>query len=251
MDSKPAETLIGCAGWAIPPVARHEFATKGSSLQRYAARFSAVEINSSFYRPHKPTTYARWANDVPPSFKFAVKVPKTITHIRRLVDVETLLEEFMSQVTCLGNKLGCLLVQLPPTLGYSVAANAFFLGLRCRFAGLVVLEPRNHEWFTPSVDSVLIANRISRVAADPGIQASACEPGGWRGLAYYRLHGSPRLYFSSYSLPYIISLRQKLHALSLAGAMTWCTFDNTALGEATLNALSLQRLSFDERAESE
>jgi uncharacterized protein YecE (DUF72 family) len=243
VDCKPAETLIGCAGWAIPPVARHEFASEGSSLRRYAAKFSAVEINSSFYRPHKPSTYARWAVTVPPTFKFAVKVPKAITHVRRLVDVEALLKEFLSQACCLGDKLGCLLVQLPPTLGYSVAAEVFFVVLRRHFAGVVVLEPRNHGWFTPSVESVLIANRISRAAADPGIQASACEPGGWTGLAYYRLHGSPRLYFSSYSLPYITSLAQKLNAHSNAGTVTWCTFDNTALGEATLNALSLQRLS--------
>ena len=243
MDSKLAETLIGCAGWAIPPVARHEFPSEGCSLQRYAARFSAVEINSSFYRPHKPATYARWAATVPPTFKFAVKVPKAITHVRRLVEVETLLQEFISQVSCLGNKLGCLLVQLPPTLGYSVAAEAFFQELRRQFAGAVVLEPRNHEWFAPSVESVLTTYRISRAAADPAIQSPACEPGGWSGLTYYRLHGSPRLYFSSYSAPYIASLAKKLHAHSRAGTAPWCTFDNTALGEATLNALNLQRLS--------
>lgn len=236
-----AETFIGCAGWAIPAVARHEFPSEGSTLRRYAARFSAVEINSSFYRPHKPSTYARWAESVPAKFKFAVKVPKAITHVRRLVDVEMLIQEFIRQVGCLGDKLGCLLVQLPPTLGYSVTADAFFRALRRHFTGAVVLEPRNHEWFTPSVESILAAYRISRAAADPGIQASACEPGGWSGLAYYRLHGSPRLYFSSYSMPYIASLAQKLHAHSRAGTTAWCTFDNTALGEATLNALSLQR----------
>jgi uncharacterized protein YecE (DUF72 family) len=236
-----AETFIGCAGWAIPAVARHEFPSEGSTLQRYAARFSAVEINSSFYRPHKPTTYARWADSVPATFKFAVKVPKAITHTRRLVDVEMLLQEFIGQVGCLGDKLGCLLMQIPPTLGYSVAADAFFQALRRHFTGAVALEPRNHEWFTPSVESILTAYRISRAAANPGIQASAGEPAGWSGLAYYRLHGWPRLYFSSYSLPYLASLAQKLHAHSRAATTAWCTFDNTALGEATLNGLSLQR----------
>ena len=234
--------MIGCAGWAIPSVARHEFPSEGSTLQRYAARFSAVEINSSFYRPHKPSTYARWADTVPPTFRFAVKVPKAITHTSRLVDVEALLEEFVGQASCLGNKLGCLLVQLPPALGYSVAADAFFLAMRRHFAGSVVLEPRNREWFRPAVESMLAAHRISRAAADPAIQASAAEGGGWSALAYYRLHGWPRLYYSSYSLPYITSLAQKLHAHSRVGTETWCTFDNTALGEATLNALDLQRV---------
>ena len=181
--------MIGCAGWAIPSVARHEFPSEGSTLQRYAAKFSAVEINSSFYRPHRPTTYTRWADAVPPMFKFAVKVPKAITHARRLVEAESLLQDFLGQVCCLGNKLGCLLVQLPPTLGYCAAADEFFLAMRRHFAGPVVLEPRNREWFTPAVESMLAAHRISRAAADPAILASAAEGGGWSALAYYRLHG--------------------------------------------------------------
>jgi uncharacterized protein YecE (DUF72 family) len=235
--------LIGCAGWAIPSVARHEFPSEGSSLYRYSARFCAVEINSSFYRPHKPSTYARWADTVPSAFKFAVKIPKTITHVKRLVDVDALLEEFVTQVSCLGKKLGCLLVQLPPTLGYSAAAGAFFPALRRHFSGPVVLEPRNREWFTPGVERMLIAYRTSLAAADPGIPASTCKPGGWTGLAYYRLHGWPQMYFSSYSPAYIASLAKTLRAHALGGAMTWCTFDNTARGEAALNALELHRVS--------
>jgi uncharacterized protein YecE (DUF72 family) len=243
MGTPHAEMLIGCAGWTIPAVARHEFPSEGTSLQRYAARFSAVEINSSFYRPHKPATYARWAATVPQTFKFAVKVPREITHVKRLVEADLILLEFMKQIGGLGNKLGCLLVQLPPTLGYSATAEAFLRTLRCHFAGAVVLEPRNLEWFAPAVERVLIAYRISRVAADPGICAIAREPGGWQGLVYYRLHGSPRRYFSSYSLPCIASLALQMHSRSRGGASTWCTFDNTGLGEATLNALELQRLA--------
>ena len=145
VDSQGAEPLIGCAGWAIPSVARHQFPDEGSTLQRYTARFSAVEINSSFYRPHKSSTYARWADSVPPTFRFAVKVPKEITHTRRLVDIEAMLEEFLAQASCLGNRLGCLLMQLPPTLGYSAAAEAFFSGnatALCRVSGARATQPR-------------------------------------------------------------------------------------------------------------
>ena len=174
--------------------------SEGPSLQRYAARFSAVEINSSFYRPHRPSTYARWADTVPSTFKFAVKIPKAITHVKRLVDVgnapsRSLWLRFVasakSWVACSCSCHRRSDIQLPQT--------HFSSALRRHFAGAVVLEPRNHEWFTPRVEGMLAANGISRAAADPGIQASACEPGGWTGLAYYRLHGWPQVYFSSYS----------------------------------------------------
>ncbi|MDQ3815662.1 MAG: DUF72 domain-containing protein, partial [Armatimonadota bacterium] len=79
-----AHIYIGCAGWSIPSPHAPEFPAAGSHLERYAARFPAVEINSSFYRPHRPQTYERWAAAVPTHFQFAVKVPKIITHERRL-----------------------------------------------------------------------------------------------------------------------------------------------------------------------
>src|SRR6188768_857106 len=85
---------IGTAGWSLykPPAGR--FPGTGSHLERYAAMFDAVEINSSFYRPHKPETYARWAASVPAGFRFAVKLPKAITHERRLVECRDLVERF-------------------------------------------------------------------------------------------------------------------------------------------------------------
>ena len=74
--------------------------------------FNAVEINSSFYRPHRASTYARWSQSVPDEFRFAVKVPKSVTHGLRLVGCADLLDEFLGPVRALGDKLGCLLVRL-------------------------------------------------------------------------------------------------------------------------------------------
>src|SRR5262245_60578113 len=107
---------VGVAGWSIPKPHAAAFPKTGSHLERYARRFNAVEINSSFYRPHRPATYARWAASVPPDFQFAVKVPREITHRRRLVDVADLLDQFLDECSELGEKLGPLLVQLPPGL---------------------------------------------------------------------------------------------------------------------------------------
>src|SRR6476661_8928978 len=110
---------VGVAGWPIPKPHAGLFPVEGSHLKRYAGRFNAVEINSSFYRPHRPATYARWAASVPADFRFAVKVPKVATHERRLVDVNDVLDSFLAEATQLGERLGPLLVQLPPSLSFS------------------------------------------------------------------------------------------------------------------------------------
>src|ERR1700760_3747408 len=96
---------IGTAGWSIPKAQRERFGAGDSILARYAARLNAVEINSSFYRPHRPATYARWAAAVPQNFRFSVKLPKAITHERRLEDCGDLLDRFVAEVTGLGPKL--------------------------------------------------------------------------------------------------------------------------------------------------
>lgn len=117
---------VGCAGWRLPRERWPDFAEQGTHLQRYAARFNAVEINSSFYRPHLPKTYQRWAESVPPGFRFSVKLPKRITHALRLQHCEAALDEFLGQCLHLGEKLGCLLVQLPPSLRYEPVVAASF-----------------------------------------------------------------------------------------------------------------------------
>src|ERR1700752_5229595 len=111
---------IGTAGWAIRTRHGDHFPGSGSHVERYARRFNAVEINSSFYRPHRSTTYERWAASVPAGFSFAVKIPKEITHTRRLSDAAAQLDAFLDQVTGLSTKLGVLLVQLPPTLEFDL-----------------------------------------------------------------------------------------------------------------------------------
>ncbi len=228
---------IGCAGWSISKQHAALFPPAASQLERYAQRFNAVEINSSFYRPHLPATYARWAAATPDDFSFAVKLPKAITHTRRLVGATEPLERFLAEAGQLGAKLGPLLVQLPPSLAFDThVAGAFFTLLRERFAGVVACEPRHASWFSAEAEALLSAFQVARVAADPAIVPAAAVPGGWRGLAYYRLHGSPDMYESAYSKAYLNALAQQM---SLLAAPVWCIFDNTALGAAPTNALEL------------
>ena len=232
---------IGTAGWSIPAQYAAAFPHCGTHLERYAQRLGAVEINSSFYRPHLPKTYQRWAGAVPADFRFAVKMPREITHTRRLVAAEQPLAQFLSEAGMLGAKLGPLLVQLPPSLVFEEATViAFFRRLRGCFGGLVACEPRHATWFTDEVDALLSRFQVARAAADPACVRRGVAPGGWPGLVYYRLHGSPAVYHSAYGADYVADLGKRIARLA-GSAEVWCIFDNTARGEATNDVLCLQQ----------
>ena len=233
---------IGCAGWGIPAAYAPQFPGGGTHLERYARVFSAVEINSSFYRPHRPDTYRRWADSVPDGFRFSVKAPKAITHTKRLAGAEAELDRFLLEAGNLREKLGPILVQLPPGLPLDEhGAGAFFVSFRERHGGEIVLEPRHETWFTPEGERLLESFRIARVAADPPRAEGGGEPSGWRGLAYYRLHGSPKVYYSEYPSEILTGLAHAIQSL-LHEKPVWCIFDNTAEGAATGNALAMQDL---------
>jgi uncharacterized protein YecE (DUF72 family) len=240
--------LIGTAGWTLPREVQTRFPAEGTHLQRYAGVFPVAEINSSFHRPHRPSTYAKWADSVPEGFRFSAKLPKEATHTRKLVDAEGVVDGFLAASAGLGDKLRCVLVQLPPSLAFDAdVADAFFRHLRSGFEHSIACEPRHPTWFGEEAGALLTAHRAARVAADPARVPEAAEPGGWDGLAYWRLHGSPRMYYSSYPDDYLASLADRLRASAEGGAETWCIFDNTASGAAAGNALDLSTRLGQER----
>jgi uncharacterized protein YecE (DUF72 family) len=235
-----APVYVGTAGWTLPRDVQPRFPADGSHLERYAAILPAAEINTTFYRSHRAATWARWAASVPGGFRFSAKLPRAITHTARLVDADAALDAFLAEVGLLGNKLGCVLVQLPPSLAFDEpVAGAFFRALRDRHDGPAACEPRHPSWFTPRADALLAASSVARVAADPVRAPGADEPGGWPGLAYFRLHGSPRMYYSAYEPAYLDALAKRIADLRERGVPVWCIFDNTTLGAATANALHL------------
>jgi uncharacterized protein YecE (DUF72 family) len=240
-QTTPLSINLGCAGWSVRREHSARFSGGGSHLERYASLFNSVEINSCFYRPHRFSTYERWAASVPDHFRFSVKLPKAITHEARLVDVTPALERFLNETSGLGSKRGPVLVQLPPSFAFdSRLAGSFFTELRSRFEGNVAFEPRHETWFTEEVDSMLRHYRIARVAADPARVPVAAEPGGYERLVYLRLHGSPRIYYSAYSPEALAGVARLLEDKSAQGISTWCIFDNTALGAATADALTVK-----------
>jgi uncharacterized protein YecE (DUF72 family) len=232
---------VGTAGWQLNREHRAHAEGEGTHLERYAHVFDCVEIDSSFYREHQAKTYARWAASVGREFRFAVKLPKTITHEARLADCAILIAPFLAGVRNLGNRLGPLIVQLPPSLPFDDAvATSFFTELRRQHGGYIACEPRHASWFDGAADRLCAAHEIARIAADPALYPGAELPGGWTGLIYVRLHGSPETYRSRYGAEMIAAVHEMVAARLNEAEEAWAIFDNTMLGHAFFDALALK-----------
>ena len=242
--SRAAPLRIATAGWSIPPAAVDAFPARGSHLERYAARLNAVEINSTFYRLPRRATVERWRDVTPPGFRFAVKMPARITHESGLRNVRPELSEFIELCSAFGEKLGPLLIQLPPSLEFERRSARAFLDRLCDLhRGPLVWEPRHPSWFSSRAEDLLLSHQSARVAADPARVPAAALPGAANAIVYYRLHGSPRMYYSAYEPDYLDALAARLrHAARVTSTReVWCVFDNTALGAAAVNALELRK----------
>ena len=236
--ASPGGIMVGCAGWSLSSAVQPRFPGEGSHLERYARIFPAVEINSSFYRPHKPSTYARWRDSVPPGFRFSLKLPKEITHERRLRDIAEPVAVFLDAAGQLADRFGCLLVQMPPSLAFEqAAATALFAMLRDRLQTGIACEPRHQSWFGEEATELLARFQVGRVLADPQV-ALHPAPALFQGLVYVRLHGSPVIYHSDYPEDCLRRNAAWLARQQRQGREVWCIFDNTASGAAVPNALT-------------
>jgi uncharacterized protein YecE (DUF72 family) len=236
---QPGKIRIGIAGWSVPATYRASESVT-SQLARYATYFDCVEINSSFHKLHRAASFARWADAVPPDFRFATKLSRVITHERRLVSCADDVNRFCVAVAGLRDKLGALLVQLPPSLVFDQsAATATFGQLKYALTAIIVCEARHPSWFQPDVDQFFREWGITRVFADPPVDSSLQPVVAAESFSYLRLHGQARRYYSAYSLEYLAALAARLRPAA-AGAGAWCIFDNTASGAAWPNALQLK-----------
>jgi uncharacterized protein YecE (DUF72 family) len=154
--SRTVDIRIGTAGWSIPRATASRFESAGTHLERYSRVFRCAEINSSFYRPHAAATYSKWRGSTPADFRFAVKVPRTITHELKLQDTRDLFVAFLAQTDGLAEKRGPLLMQLPPSLSFDASVVTRFLdGVRTPYTGPMVCEPRHATWFSAAAASLL------------------------------------------------------------------------------------------------
>ena len=170
-------------------------------------------------------------------------MPKEISHVRRLVDAQAPLDQFLAQVGGLGAKLELLLLQLPPSLMFDGATVSAFLEAVALLTDTpIVCEPRHGSWFEPDAGALLAERRVARVAADPAKVPDAAHPGGWRGVTYMRLHGSPVMYRSAYDEDRLQAYACRIADDTAAGRSVWCMFDNTAASAALGDALKLTEM---------
>jgi uncharacterized protein YecE (DUF72 family) len=231
-DGEANLTIIATAAWSIPKAAASNFPSEGSGLQRYASVFRGVEINSTFYRRHRQSTFERWAVSVPDAFRFALKIPKEVSHTQAMKEIGEPFETFLEDIAPLGPKRGPLLCQLPPSLAFDADRfEAAFKTMRNADSGTIVIEARHKSWASGEAVDLLKKYAIDRVLADPvlvwAVEDFAEPP------FYIRLHGKPRIYYSSYT-------DEELQSYSkLVAPSGWCVLDNTASGAAIENALSM------------
>ncbi len=205
-------------------------------LEYYAQSFPTVEINASFYRPLSAKSVENWCRSTAPGFRFAVKAPKNVTHVLRLENAGELMVEFAQNVSGFGEKLGPVLVQLPPSLRANEDLLRDFLDYVPDELDTLAFEFRHDSWFTPAVAEI-IRDRGALVAHDyGGREPKELVPGR---IAYYRLHGPGSDYASPYPEEFLESMAAALLARAADGTDVYVYFNNDIEGHAVRNALRL------------
>lgn len=232
---------IGCSGWFYshwrgifyPP---QEPTTK-LWFAYYSNVFRTVELNAPFYRWPKPATVRRWKRDAPPGFRYSVKVNQAITHERRLVRTQTLVDSFYEIAAVLGDKMGCFLFQFPPSYHYS-PSRLKSLVTQLDPSHRTVVEFRHKSWWRPSVYRAFAARGLIFCAVSAPRLPEDFPPK--QDILYLRLSGKTRWYLHDYSNEELTTWTDRIAA---SGAKeVWIYFNNDRQGFAIKNALVLRRL---------
>lgn len=264
------EIRIGISGWTYPPW-RGDFYPKGlvhrRELEYASERLSSIEINGTFYAMQKPSSFEKWRDETPEGFVFAVKGGRYITHIKRLVGVETALANFYATgVLSLGPKLGPFLWQLPPNLQFDKDKLAAFFDLLPRTSTEAVelahkrdeklsedrislridgdrplrhaLEVRHASFKTDEAVELLREKDIAFVVADtagryPFVDTPTSD------FMYVRLHGDEELYASGYGDEALDTWAERIARWSASGRDVFAYFDNDVKGYAPFDAMRL------------
>jgi uncharacterized protein YecE (DUF72 family) len=209
-------------------------------LECYARDFATVELNAPFYRLPGKRTFSEWAARVPGDFTFAVKASRYLTHVRRLHDPEEPVERLMDRCAALGERLGPVLVQLPPDLPFDADGLDRTLGAFPKDT-LVAVEPRHQSWFVPACRSLLEGHRAMLCLAD---RRGPITP-LWRTARtlYLRFHhgrGTPQPCYTEDELREWVSRIRDTHGARPEG---WVYFNNDPRGCAVRDAAVLGRLA--------
>jgi uncharacterized protein YecE (DUF72 family) len=237
-----AEVHVGCSGWVYKHW-RGIFYPEGLPqkrwFERYAEEFDTVEINASFYRLPLATTFDNWRQKAPESFRYAVKVNRFITHMKKLLDCEQPIADFIALARRLEHTLGPLLYQLPPSLKLDLERLESFLKLLP--TGLEhVFEFRNKAWYVPETYALLDRYRAAFCVHDmPGSKTERVAVGP---IAYVRFHGGEGKYWGRYSDEGLLEWTDWILEQSRSGKSCWCYFNNDIHGHAIHDAQTLKSM---------
>ncbi len=238
-----SQLFIGTSGWAYRHWGEGHFYPEKlrtyEQLAFYAQHFGTVELNVTFYRYCRPSTYEKWRDTTPAGFVFAAKVHRDVTHRRRLVEVAEPLGDMLAAAQQLGAKLGPLLFQLPPSFQADAQLLADTLallppGIRSTW------EPRHRSWFAEETYRVLRETNAALTIADS--PRYACVEEVTADFVYIRLHGHDKMYASSYTDQQLAEWASKVRRWLDEGRDVYVYFDNDVEGAAPPNARTLQAL---------
>lgn len=232
---------IGTSGWAYddwrtifypPELPQREW------LGYYARRFDTVEINNSFYRLPTVQAFSTWREHAPLGFVYAVKASRFLTHIKKLKDPDPGLQLFFERACHLGNALGPILYQLPPSLHLDLPRlETFLAALPTKYRHVV--EFRDPSWLVEEVFQLLERYHVSHCLHDlPPLKVPlrvTASP------VYVRFHGNP-LYRGDYRLPALKQWAKHIAGWHGNGLDVFVYFNNSIGGRALKNAETLQNL---------
>jgi uncharacterized protein YecE (DUF72 family) len=241
VSTRPCAAIhVGCSGWAYKHW-RGLFYPEGLPQKRwfeyYAAEFDTVEINNSFYRLPSCETFAKWRGQAPPGFCYAVKANRFLTQAKKLLDCEEPMERMMSAVRCLGDQLGPVLYQLPPSMKLNLDRLERFLKIVPADAPSV-FEFRDPSWYVPEVYELLDRHGASFCVHD--MSGSVSERIAVGPAAYARFHGAEGKYWGRYPDAAIRSWAEWIVGEARGGRPVWCYFNNDIYGHAIEDARALK-----------
>ena len=230
----------------VLPVKQSEYPpeAKGASrLTYYASLHTSVEINSSFYKVPKPATVEKWRESVPSHFRFTFKVPKTVTHAKGLQFSVEELEVFAEAVAQAGEKKGCLLVQLPPSVTQEQQEELEGI-LECLHSDTkgwhMAVEFRHPSWYNRAVYRMLQSFGAGMVEQDMPKSATP-QVTVAEDFRYLRFHGPEGTYRGSYSAPFLSNHAERIARWVKEGREVYVYFNNT-MGDAWGNLETLNRM---------
>jgi uncharacterized protein YecE (DUF72 family) len=233
---------IGCSGWNYRhwrgPFYPEKLAVK-RWFEHYSGVFRTVELNTSFYHLPRADTFAKWRDQAPEGFRYAVKAPRFITHMKKLKDCEEPVQEFLSRARHLGATIGPILYQLPPKWSFNEERLEAFMALLPRDLHHV-FEFREKSWMTQEVLALLDERGISFCVHD--MEQLVTAPWASGPIAYVRFHGGEGKYWGRYQDEKLLGWADWMVDQARGGREVWAYFNNDIYAHAIDDALTLRAM---------